>query len=174
MTAAALALAILRLQHLPAVPGAAEVRARLLAPIILEAAAHRGLDPILIASVIQHESRFVRTARGSAGELGLMQIKRGTFATRGYEHLSDEALMFPRYNVMLGARHLARVRDVCAGKRGITDPLSWLSVYKGLRCRPSAYSRAIVAAADAARREAIQAAAIAETEKRPAKRKGTQ
>lgn len=145
MTAAQLAILLLRLAGSPVEPGPAETRARILAPVIIREATARGLDPVLVAAVAWHESRLDRNARGLAGELGYMQLKRGTRATKGYDNLSDAGLMNPGLNFYLGARHLAHVRDVCLGKRGVRAPLSWLSVYKGLRCKPSRYSRAILA-----------------------------
>jgi soluble lytic murein transglycosylase-like protein len=141
MTTLALAALILRLQGLPVAPGPAEVRAQLLAAMITIEADRQGVDAALIAAVIQHESGFRRDAVGALGEQGLLQLKRGTLATAGYDHLSDVGLRQPRINIHLGARHLAHVRALC----GNVPAASWLSVYSGRKkCRPSPYSRAIL------------------------------
>lgn len=141
MTTTALIAVILRLQSLPVTHGPAEVRARLLAATIAEEAERFDLPPELVAAVAAHESMFRRDAIGARGEQGLMQLKRGTVATRGYDHLSDAGLRQPRINIHLGARHLSRVRALC----GNTPPVAWLSVYSGRkRCAPSPYSRAIL------------------------------
>lgn len=149
MTTTALVLALYNLGH-PSATAADAVRAHHLAAAIRRAAEAFDIDPVLQASVIAHESSFSRTARGAAGELGYSQLLRGTLATAGYEDLTDDALMQMPINIWLGARHLARVRAACA-RRGITDPASWVSQYKGLPARPSKYSRAILKAADRAR-----------------------
>jgi len=141
LTTAALVALILRLQGLHA-PGPAEVRARLLAATIATEAIRYDLPPDLIAAVIAHESAFRQDATGTLGEVGLLQLKRGTLATRGFDHLSDVGLRQPRINIHLGARHMAHVRELC----GVGSlALHWLSVYSGRRkCRSSPYSRAIL------------------------------
>lgn len=149
MNVAQLVIALFSLGH-PSATHADQVRARHLAAAINRAATTFDIDPVLQASLIARESSFERTARGAAGELGYSQLLRSTLATAGYEHLTDEALMQAPINVWLGARHLAHVRAACA-RRGITDPASWVSVYKGLPARPSKYSRAILKAAERAR-----------------------
>ena len=141
MTTLALAALVLRLQGLPVTAGPAEVHARLLAATIAEEAERFDLPAELVAAVIQHESGFRRDAVGALGEIGYLQLKRGTLATRGFDHLSDAGLRQPRINIHLGARHLAHVRALC----GNAPPVAWLSVYSGRKhCRPSPYSRAIL------------------------------
>lgn len=155
MTTAALVLALCNLGH-PCITPADQVRAHHLAAAINRAARAFDVDPVLQAAVIARESGFNARARGAAGELGLQQLLRGTLATAGYEHLTDEALMQLPINTWLGARFLAHVRAACA-RKGITDPLAWVSQYKGLPARPSRYSRAIIKAADRARETAREA-----------------
>lgn len=109
------------------------------APIIYEEATRYDIKPETLAAVVAHESRFRKDARGGLGEIGLGQLKRGTLATAGYEHLSDEELARPRLNLRLAARHLAHAKKLCGGK-----PVRWLSRYNGRKCGPSSYSRKVV------------------------------
>jgi hypothetical protein len=143
MTTAALAIALLALGHPHARPGD-DARARILAAQINHAARKAHVDPILLSALVARESSFNPHARGKAGELGYGQLKRNTVATRGYDNLTDEALMQPPVNLWLTARHMARARRLC----GNAPPVEWLSLYRGTkRCRATRYSRAIVAAA---------------------------
>jgi soluble lytic murein transglycosylase-like protein len=128
----------------PRAPTRAEATTlRIIAAQIVLRAGARGMDPLLVAAVIHHESGFRVDARGAAGELGLGQLKRGTLAIPAkLADASDEALMSVPINVSLTVRHLAHVRAKC----GHAPPVAWISVYKGIRrCAPSRYSRAILA-----------------------------
>jgi len=103
------------------------------------------VDPRIVASMMLQESSCDPNATGALGELGLMQIKRGTRATAGYDHLSDEKLREPRTNIMLGVRYLRRCLEKCAGSIA-----GALSLYKGIArkggvCRDSVYARDIMA-----------------------------
>lgn len=156
MTTGALVIALGVLGH-PARTPADMVRARLLAVQIIRVAEPRGLDEILIASIIAHESGFNPHAIGKDGkDLGLLQIRRGGAVTGLNEALTDAALTNPPINLAIGAAYLAHVRAACA-RKGITDPAAWVSQYKGLPARPSKYSRAIIKAADRAREAAREA-----------------
>ena len=97
--------------------------------------------------MMRQESHCDPTATGRLGELGLMQIKRNTLATAGYDKLSDEELRAPALNVRLGARHLRRCLNKCGGAMA-----GALGMYSGLakskrtgQCRESKYSWAILA-----------------------------
>lgn len=78
--------------------------------------AHRyGFDPVFLMSIIQTESSFNPRARGTSGEIGLMQIlpttaewiaKKNGFAWRGPESLND-----PLVNIRIGAAYLSYLRD---------------------------------------------------------------
>lgn len=119
-----------------------EVHAEILAAQIQHAARRNHVDGLLLAALVGHESSFVATKRGKLGELGLGQILRGTLAAKGAEDMSDETMMLPPINLALTAAHMRRVQRKC----GDATPAQWLSVYAGNRwCRPSHYSRAIVA-----------------------------
>ena len=114
-----------------------------LAPLVVKAAVRYRIEPKILVAVVRNESSFRPTARGALGELGLCQLKRETMATRGFDHLSDEALMDPALNLRLGARHLARARRICGGHAA--PAAAWLSVYNGRKkCRPSAYSTRVL------------------------------
>src|SRR5512143_2613414 len=94
---------------------------------VMVAAAKYNLDPLVLASMQRQESHCNPKATGALGELGQYQIKRGTRATMGYEHLSDEQLRRPAINTRLGARHLRFCLDFCDG-----DLPGALGLYKGL------------------------------------------
>ena len=77
---------------------------------ILAAARKHGLDPALIKAVVWRESRFDPRARGSKGELGLMQIMEGTGREwAGAQHVllyTKFALLDPAKNLDCGAWYL--------------------------------------------------------------------
>jgi soluble lytic murein transglycosylase len=73
------------------------------------------IDPLLVVAVIEHESRFNPTTRGSHGEIGLMQIKPATAAWicqvnqtpwHGAMSLED-----PVINIELGTAYLAMMKE---------------------------------------------------------------
>ena len=106
--------------------------------VVRAADSHRLPAPIL-AAVLAHESGLRVRARGSLGEIGLGQLYRGTVATRGHDHLSDEDLESPARNVWLAARHLARVRDRCGGWA-----YNWLGAYSGRACGETGYAVRVI------------------------------
>ncbi len=108
----------------------------------IRAAELYGLNPRIIASMMKQESGCLRDAVGRKNEQGLMQVKRNTIATRGYDHLSDTQLRRPALNIRLGARHLRYCLNKCNG-----DLPGALGMYSGLKkdratkqCRSSSYS----------------------------------
>lgn len=52
--------------------------ARQLATVIAQESHRHRLDPLFVTAVIQQESRFVPTVKGSKGEIGLMQVMPST------------------------------------------------------------------------------------------------
>jgi soluble lytic murein transglycosylase len=110
---------------------------------IAEAARHYSLDPALIRAVIWRESRFDPSARGRAGELGLMQIREpAAMEWAAAEHIKsfDHAdCLDPATNVMAGAyylktvsRHYSRADDpipyaLAEYNAGRGNVLKWLS-----------------------------------------------
>ena len=82
---------------------------------ILVEAARYGFDPIFLVSVIQTESAFNPVARGTSGEIGLMQLMPDTgkwiagdfdIHWRGKKTLAD-----PVQNIRIGAAYLSVLRE---------------------------------------------------------------
>ncbi|MCC6234824.1 MAG: lytic transglycosylase domain-containing protein [Verrucomicrobiales bacterium] len=80
---------------------------------ILGAARRYEMDPALVKAVVWRESRFHEDARGTSGEVGLMQV--GALAARewaeaekmaGFQHLD---LLDPARNALAGTWYLARL-----------------------------------------------------------------
>lgn len=82
---------------------------------IIKESAEFGFDPIFIFSIIKTESMFNPNARGSAGEIGLMQIKPDTakwIADKfDVDWKGDGALYDPVYNVKIGIRYFSLLRS---------------------------------------------------------------
>ena len=57
---------------------ASKRRAESISSAILGSSRRHRIDPLLVMAVIDHESRFDGSKRGSHGEIGLMQIKPAT------------------------------------------------------------------------------------------------
>jgi soluble lytic murein transglycosylase len=81
---------------------------------ILAAARHYAVDPALVKAVVWRESRFNPHARGSRGEIGLMQIIPSAAAKdwADAEHLATlppEHLLNPVTNTLVGAWYLERL-----------------------------------------------------------------
>lgn len=81
--------------------------------IITESQAN-GLDPVFVLAVIQTESTFDPTTRGTHGEIGLMQIlpKTGEWVAKknGLPFKGEQTLWDPSMNVRLGIRYFAMLR----------------------------------------------------------------
>lgn len=74
------------------------------------------LDPIFVLAVIKQESSFRPHIVGGVGELGLMQIRPETakwIAQKfGIKWLGKNSLKDPEYNVIIGVRYLAYLREM--------------------------------------------------------------
>jgi soluble lytic murein transglycosylase-like protein len=74
---------------------------------VLEAAAHNDLDPLDLAAVGYVESRWDCTAKGSAGEVGCLQLLPSTAAqVARHVGLTTYDLADPSTNIALGAAYL--------------------------------------------------------------------
>ncbi|TNM62269.1 lytic transglycosylase domain-containing protein [Aliirhizobium smilacinae] len=69
----------------------------------------------LAMAVVRIESNFRPTVRGSAGEIGLMQIKPATAKLMGYKGRAS-GLYDPETNIRYGMKYLAKARDLGDGK----------------------------------------------------------
>ncbi len=84
--------------------------------MIVAAGRRNGVYPPLLKAVIWKESRFDATARGSKGEIGLMQVMPST-AVKDWENTfqrqvpSDGALMDPALNIEIGSWFLGRALE---------------------------------------------------------------
>jgi soluble lytic murein transglycosylase-like protein len=118
------------------------VRLEALAPQIVEASEIFEFDAMLVTALIWRESRFDQYARNErSGAVGYLQLVRGGAVPNALGHLSDESLMEVRRNLIVGMAHLSRLRGKC--QRG---PIAYLSLWDGLgSCRPSGFSREVVA-----------------------------
>ncbi|AYD00866.1 lytic transglycosylase [Neorhizobium sp. NCHU2750] len=69
----------------------------------------------LALAVVQIESNFRPTVKGSAGEIGLMQIKPATARLMGYKGEAS-GLYDPETNIRYGMKYLAGAHDLGDGK----------------------------------------------------------
>lgn len=111
----------------------------------------RGLDPLLVASVVRCESGFRNKARSQAGALGLMQLMPETAVWLAQHEgilLELEALQDPDLNLRLGTRYLAlllerfegdTVAALAAYNAGPTVVSTWRSPGQPLRMEQIRY-----------------------------------
>lgn len=73
------------------------------------------LDPIFVLAVIQTESSFNTRARGTSGEIGLMQIlpKTGEWIAKKYKipWNGEKSLLDPVMNIKIGVTYFAHLRN---------------------------------------------------------------
>ncbi|MBP0439210.1 lytic transglycosylase domain-containing protein [Tianweitania sediminis] len=82
--------------------------------IVSRYAASYGVPVSLAHAVISVESNYRADARGSAGEIGLMQIKPATARMLGYTG-SAKGLYDPDTNIKWGMKYLAKAHDLGGG-----------------------------------------------------------
>ena len=82
--------------------------------IISRHAAPHGVPVALARAVVRIESNFRPTARGRAGEIGLMQIKPATARMMGYSG-SAKGLYDPETNIRWGMKYLAKAHRLGGG-----------------------------------------------------------
>ena len=94
------------------------------APVIKAASFEYGLDPLLVKAVIKRESNFDPRARGSKGEIGLMQVTptvgREFASETGMKGFRPDALFDPALNIRVGCWYLARAME---RYRSFPDPV---------------------------------------------------
>ncbi len=81
--------------------------------IARHASAH-GIPVRLARAVVRVESNFRANARGSAGEIGLMQLKLSTARMMGYRG-SAKGLYHPETNIKYGMKYLAKAQSLSGG-----------------------------------------------------------
>lgn len=84
------------------------------ASIVTRYAAAYGVSSDLAHAVIRIESNYRENARGSAGEIGLMQIKPATARMLGYTG-SNKGLYDPATNIKFGLKYLSMAQDLGGG-----------------------------------------------------------
>lgn len=82
--------------------------------IIAHHAAAQGVPLALAHAVIQVESSYRASARGAAGEIGLMQIKPATARMMGYSG-SAKGLYDPEINIRYGMKYLGEAHRLAGG-----------------------------------------------------------
>lgn len=82
--------------------------------IIERYATSYGVPVSLAHAVVKVESNYRANARGSAGEVGLMQIKPATARMMGYSG-STKALFHPENNIKYGMLYLAKAYELGGG-----------------------------------------------------------
>jgi soluble lytic murein transglycosylase-like protein len=83
--------------------------------LIVKYAKRYGVPTNLAHAVISVESKFNPKARGSAGEVGLMQIKPATARMMGYRG-TTKALYDPETNIRWGMQYLATAHQLGGGQ----------------------------------------------------------
>lgn len=82
---------------------------------IHQAAVEHDMDPALIKAVVWRESRFNPEARGTSGEIGLMQLRelaaREWAEANGIRGFETEHLLNPRTNLLAGTWYLKKWCD---------------------------------------------------------------
>ena len=96
-------------------PASSKKQAKLITRAIFEESKRNHLDPLLLMSMIQHESSFDPHARGSHGEIGLVQLKPNTArwiaSIKHLRYRSSKQLDNPAYNIKVGAAYLSYLRQ---------------------------------------------------------------
>jgi len=106
---------------------------------IIETSAEFDLSPVLVASVINAESRFRADAISQKGAVGLMQLLPSTAAEiaqkLGIQDFTEKDLFTPKTNIRLGTSYLSYLINefdnvdtaLCAYNAGPNKVRSWLN-----------------------------------------------
>ena len=114
---------------------------------IVAAAATYDLDPALVKAVVWKESRFDPQARGSSGEIGLMQLMDAAAYewsdSSGIDGFAPEHLLDPGTNTLAGSFYLSRMMRLFSH---CDDPLPYaLASYNAGRSRTLRWSQGTAA-----------------------------
>ncbi|NKL06708.1 lytic transglycosylase domain-containing protein [Rhizobium leguminosarum] len=93
----------------------ADVSGNSYSALISKYASQYDVPVALATAVIRIESNFNPNARGSHGEIGLMQIKPATARMMGYSG-SAKGLFDPETNIKYGMKYLAAAHDLGGGE----------------------------------------------------------
>lgn len=95
--------------------------------LISESKKHK-IDPIFLVSIIKTESSFNPNARGTSGEIGLMQLLPATAKDIAFQislpWKGHKTLENPINNIKIGAAYISQLRDLFERK-----PLRYISAY---------------------------------------------
>ena len=94
--------------------GAASANPNDYAALIATHAAANGIPVELAHAVVRHESNYNPRVTGSAGEIGLMQIKLSTARGLGYRG-TRKGLYDPATNIAWGMKYLGEARRLAGG-----------------------------------------------------------
>lgn len=116
-----------------------------LARAIINASTKYNYDPIFLLAIIKTESRFNPNAIGTAGEIGLMQIKPSTAEwiakKKKFPWVNKEELFNPEYNIHLGALYFKYLKKSMNSKAS-----DYIAAYNmgpaNLRRLPADYAKA--------------------------------
>lgn len=97
------------------IPGARQTTSKPFEAIIDKYAALHGVDEELAHAVVKIESNYNPRTRGSAGEVGLMQIKPATARMMGYRG-TVKGLYDPETNIRYGMKYLAMAQTLGGGE----------------------------------------------------------
>lgn len=82
--------------------------------LIAKYAKENGVPVELATAIVQIESNFNPKMRGSAGEIGLMQVKPATARLMGYAGTA-KGLFDPETNIKFGMKYLAKAQELGGG-----------------------------------------------------------
>ena len=109
-------------------PSAHKKSAAQISSVIMSESERYGFDPIFLMAVIQNESSFNPRMKGSAGEIGLMQIKPDTAQwiakANKLEYKNAQSLYNPEINIRIGAAFMNKLRTQFSA-----DSALYLSAY---------------------------------------------
>ncbi len=98
-------------------------RSHEVARAIMEESSKYKFDPVFLMAVIQNESSFNPTIRGTSGEIGLMQVLPTTaqwIAKRnGLQWEGEKTLLDPVKNIRIGSAYMAFLRERTAAQGGL-------------------------------------------------------